>query len=144
LDTRNTSYGFEPTAIVHSLPQAFVWAFLLFSIQGFWMTFGNLPLRILPKRNFCSGCIGFSMWRCMGSTSPTGKAFRGGSVAGARSTSDMSHRAERLVNGRRYGLETIPYRMLYWLLVIVRFNGSRCVSCVLIIATQYLGLRPEI
>jgi len=49
LDTRNTtSHGFEPTAIVHSLPLAsFVWAFFLFAIQGFWMTFGELPLRVL-------------------------------------------------------------------------------------------------
>jgi hypothetical protein len=48
LDTHNTSYGFEPTAIVHSLPLAtFVWAFFLFAIQGFWMTFGDLPVRIL-------------------------------------------------------------------------------------------------
>jgi hypothetical protein len=48
LDTRNTSYGFEPTAIVHSLPLAsFVWAFFLFAMQGFWMTFGTLPLRVL-------------------------------------------------------------------------------------------------
>ena len=47
LDTRNTSYGFEPTAIVHSLPQAsFIWAFFLFAIQGFWMTFGTLPAHI--------------------------------------------------------------------------------------------------
>ena len=47
LDTRNTSYGFEPTAIAHSLPQAsFIWAFFLFSIQGFWMTFGGLPAHV--------------------------------------------------------------------------------------------------
>jgi hypothetical protein len=48
LDTRNTSYGFEPTAIVHSIPQAlFMWAFFLFAIQGFWMAFADLPQRIL-------------------------------------------------------------------------------------------------
>jgi hypothetical protein len=48
LDTRDTAYGFEPTAIVHSLPLAsFVWAFFLFAIQGFWMAFGDLPQRIL-------------------------------------------------------------------------------------------------
>jgi hypothetical protein len=48
LDTRDTTYGFEPTAIVHSIPQAlFVWAFLLFAIQGFWMAFGDLPREIL-------------------------------------------------------------------------------------------------
>jgi hypothetical protein len=47
LDTRNTSYGFEPTAIAHSLPQAsFIWAFFLFSIQGFWMAFGGLPAHV--------------------------------------------------------------------------------------------------
>ncbi|KAF8257103.1 hypothetical protein EI94DRAFT_1760667 [Lactarius quietus] len=44
----NTSYGFQPIAIVHSLPQAlFVWALLLFSMQGFWMDFSDLPLTSL-------------------------------------------------------------------------------------------------
>jgi len=48
LDARDTTYGFQPTAIVHSIPQAsFIWAFLLFAIQGFWMAFGDLPRRIL-------------------------------------------------------------------------------------------------
>jgi len=47
LDARNTSYGFQPTAIVHSLPHAsFIWALLLFAIQGFWMTFSGLPTEI--------------------------------------------------------------------------------------------------
>jgi len=48
LDTRDTTYGFEPTAIVHSMPQAsFVLAFFLFASQGFWMAFGDLPQRVL-------------------------------------------------------------------------------------------------
>jgi len=48
LDARNTSYGLQPTAIVHSLPQAaFVWASLLFTIQGFCLTFGDIPGTIL-------------------------------------------------------------------------------------------------
>jgi len=48
LDTRDTAYGFELTAIVHSIPQAsFVWAFFLFAVQGFWMAFCDLPQRIL-------------------------------------------------------------------------------------------------
>jgi len=49
LDARDTTtYGFEPTAIVHSMPQAsFVWAFFLFAVQGFWMAFGDLPRVIL-------------------------------------------------------------------------------------------------
>jgi hypothetical protein len=48
LDDRNTTYGFQPTAIVHSIPQAaFVWAIFLFVIQGFYMTFGDIPGRIL-------------------------------------------------------------------------------------------------
>jgi apolipoprotein N-acyltransferase len=47
LDARNTSYGFQPTAIVYSLPHAsFIWAMLLFAIQGFWMTFSGLPMRV--------------------------------------------------------------------------------------------------
>ncbi|KAN0131595.1 hypothetical protein V8E53_010437 [Lactarius tabidus] len=44
----NTRYGFLPIAIVHSLPQAlFIWAFLLLAIQGFWMTFADLPLPLI-------------------------------------------------------------------------------------------------
>ncbi|KAH9009027.1 hypothetical protein EDB84DRAFT_41975 [Lactarius hengduanensis] len=44
LKDRNTGYGFQPIAVVHSLPQAlFVWALLLFSMQGFWMAFADLP-----------------------------------------------------------------------------------------------------
>ncbi|KAH9003464.1 hypothetical protein EDB86DRAFT_3100031 [Lactarius hatsudake] len=35
-----TIYGFQPIAIVHSLPQAlFVWALLLFAVQHLWMAF---------------------------------------------------------------------------------------------------------
>lgn len=50
LDARNTSYGFQPTAVVHSLPQAiFVWASLLFTIQGFCfcLAIGDIPGTIL-------------------------------------------------------------------------------------------------
>jgi len=50
LDDRNTkSCGFQPIAIVHSLPKAlFVWGLLLFAVQGFWMTFAGLsPLLLL-------------------------------------------------------------------------------------------------
>lgn len=44
----NTNYGFLPIAIVHSLPQAlFIWAFLLLAIQGFWITFADLPLPLI-------------------------------------------------------------------------------------------------
>jgi hypothetical protein len=49
LDDRNTTNcGFQPIAIVHSLPKAlFVWASLLFGIQGFWMSFVGLPPYLL-------------------------------------------------------------------------------------------------
>jgi hypothetical protein len=48
LDVRNKSYGFQPTAIVHSIPHAlFVWASLLFAIQGFWMAFADLPTGLI-------------------------------------------------------------------------------------------------
>jgi len=48
LDSHNTTYGFQPTAIVHSIPQAaFAWASFLFVIQGFWITFGDIPRTIL-------------------------------------------------------------------------------------------------
>ncbi|KAF8273489.1 hypothetical protein EI94DRAFT_1716017 [Lactarius quietus] len=54
LDDRNTkSCGFQPIAIVHSLPKAlFVWALLLFAIQGFWMTFAGLPPYLLLSTLF--------------------------------------------------------------------------------------------
>jgi hypothetical protein len=48
LDAHNTTYGFQPTAIVHSLPQvSFIWAMLLFAIQGFWIAFSDLPTGLL-------------------------------------------------------------------------------------------------
>jgi len=49
LDDRNTkSCGFQPIAIVYSLPQAFfVWALLLFLIQVFWMAFIDVSLTSL-------------------------------------------------------------------------------------------------
>jgi hypothetical protein len=49
LDDRNTkSCGFQPIAIVHSLPQAFfAWALLLFLIQVFWMAFIDISLTSL-------------------------------------------------------------------------------------------------
>jgi hypothetical protein len=54
LDDRNTtSCGFQPIAIVHSLPKAlFVWASLLFGIQGFWMTFAGFPPYLLVSTLF--------------------------------------------------------------------------------------------
>jgi len=54
LDDRNTkSCGFQPIAIVHSLPKAlFVWALLLFAFQGFWMTFAGLPTSLLLSTLF--------------------------------------------------------------------------------------------
>ncbi|KAN0131978.1 hypothetical protein V8E53_010258 [Lactarius tabidus] len=54
LDDRNTkSCGFQPIAIVHSLPKAlFVWSLLLFAIQGFWMTFAGLPPYLLISTLF--------------------------------------------------------------------------------------------
>ncbi|KAI9458599.1 hypothetical protein BJY52DRAFT_1416383 [Lactarius psammicola] len=48
LDNPNTSYRFQPIAIVHSLPQAmFTWALLLFAMQSFWMIFADFPLPML-------------------------------------------------------------------------------------------------
>ncbi|KAN0127126.1 hypothetical protein V8E53_015064 [Lactarius tabidus] len=49
LDDRNTkSCGFQPIAIVYSLPQAlFVWALILFLIQIFWMAFIDISLTSL-------------------------------------------------------------------------------------------------
>ena len=47
LGAHNTSYGFQLTAIAHSLPHAsFIWALLLFTMQGLWMTISDLPTRI--------------------------------------------------------------------------------------------------
>jgi len=49
LDDRDTThYGFQPIAIVYSLPKVlFVWASLMFTIQGFWMTFAGLSPTLL-------------------------------------------------------------------------------------------------
>ncbi|KAH9017912.1 hypothetical protein EDB84DRAFT_1566645 [Lactarius hengduanensis] len=59
LDDRNTtSCGFQPIAIVHSLPMAlFVWASLLSSIQCFWMTFAGLPPHLLLSTLFPIGAV---------------------------------------------------------------------------------------
>ncbi|KAH9003463.1 hypothetical protein EDB86DRAFT_2892491 [Lactarius hatsudake] len=48
LDDWITSYGFQPNAIAHSLPQAlFVWALILFTIPHLWMAFFTMPLIFL-------------------------------------------------------------------------------------------------
>jgi hypothetical protein len=45
---RVTGYGFQPIAIVHSLPQAlFVWTLILFTIQHIWMSFAHISLTFL-------------------------------------------------------------------------------------------------
>jgi hypothetical protein len=67
LDTRNTSCGFQPTAIVHSLPKvAFVWASILFTIQGFWLTFADVPptllIRIIIPILVVLGLACFGIW----------------------------------------------------------------------------------
>jgi hypothetical protein len=52
-DRNIKSCGFQPIAIVHSLPKAlFVWSLLLFAIQGFWMTFSGLPPYLLISTLF--------------------------------------------------------------------------------------------
>jgi hypothetical protein len=67
LDNRNTSYGFEPTAIIHSMPQAsFVYAFILFAVQGFCQTSAGLPLRIFVPTTISVGILlalaSFGVW----------------------------------------------------------------------------------
>jgi choline-glycine betaine transporter len=54
LDDRNTkSCGFQPIAIVHSLPKALlVWALLLSAIQVFWMIFAGLSPSLLLSTLF--------------------------------------------------------------------------------------------
>lgn len=69
LDDRNTTfYGFQPIAIVHSLPQAlFAWGFLLLSMQCFWMTFADLSLPLILATSLPAAvmlvvaCVG--IWR---------------------------------------------------------------------------------
>ena len=67
LDDRNTeNYGFQPIAIVHSLPEAlFVWALLLSAIQGLWASFAGLspylPLYALFPIAGVFACI----WRAL-------------------------------------------------------------------------------
>ncbi|KAF8257106.1 hypothetical protein EI94DRAFT_1730979 [Lactarius quietus] len=61
------SYGLQPIAIVHSLPQAlFVWALLLFSMQGFWAAFVDLPVTLrlstlLPVASILA-TVGLGIW----------------------------------------------------------------------------------
>ena len=48
-ERKTKRYGFQPIAIVYSLPKAlFVWTLLLFGIQGFWMIFADLS-PLLPR-----------------------------------------------------------------------------------------------
>jgi hypothetical protein len=79
LDTRDTTYGFEPTAIVHSIPQAsFVWAFFLFAIQGFWMALGDLPQSIrLPTIISVAVVLGLVCIAVWVALNPREKAYEG-------------------------------------------------------------------
>ncbi|KAH9054807.1 hypothetical protein EDB87DRAFT_1414453 [Lactarius vividus] len=73
LDNRNTkSYGFQPIAIVHSLPQAmFIWTLLLFLIQGLWIILMNLSLTLLlsallpTAAMLVIACIGIVIWQAL-------------------------------------------------------------------------------
>ncbi|KAH9003504.1 hypothetical protein EDB86DRAFT_2370277 [Lactarius hatsudake] len=73
LDDRNTkNYGFQPIAIVHCLPQAlFVWALLLFLIQGFWIALKDLSLTsllsaLLPTvAVLVIACVGIMIWQAL-------------------------------------------------------------------------------
>ena len=67
LDDRNTkSCGFQPIAIVHSLPKAlFVWALVLFAIQGFWMTFASLNPYILLATVFPTAAVLLAVCVCI-------------------------------------------------------------------------------
>jgi hypothetical protein len=82
LDERNTSYGFQPIAIVHSLPQTlFAWAFLLLAMQGFWITFSDLSLPLilasfLPvAAGLTVACVG--IWKAV---RPPQKSIKGPSL----------------------------------------------------------------
>ncbi|KAH8996383.1 hypothetical protein EDB92DRAFT_1843632 [Lactarius akahatsu] len=80
LDDRNTtSCGFQPIAIVHSLPKAlFVWAMLLFAIQGFWMTFSGLPPHLLVSTLFPIGAVLVVVCACIWKAlHPRQKPFEG-------------------------------------------------------------------
>ncbi|KAH9042552.1 hypothetical protein EDB85DRAFT_2139121 [Lactarius pseudohatsudake] len=80
LDDRNTTNcGFQPIAIVHSLPKAlFVWAMLLFAIQGFWMTFAGLPPHLLVSTLFPIGAVLVVVCACIWKAlHPRQKPFEG-------------------------------------------------------------------
>jgi hypothetical protein len=82
LDDRNTeSHGFQPIAIVYSLPQAlFVWALLLFSFQGFWMTFTGLSPYSLLSTLFPAAVVCACIWRVL---HPRQKPFEGSMLSTA-------------------------------------------------------------
>jgi len=101
LDTHNTSYGFEPTAIVHSVPQAsFVYAFILFTIQGFWMTFGGLPLRIFVPTIISVGVVlalaCFGVWMAL---HPREKVYEGTPLPASDALSPIDSKEAFAVDG---------------------------------------------
>ena len=80
LDDRNTkSCGFQPIAIVYSLPKAlFIWALLLFAIQGFWMTFAGLTPYILFATLFPIAAVLLAVCACIWrALHPRQKPFEG-------------------------------------------------------------------
>ena len=80
LDDRNTkSCGFQPIAIVYSLPKAlFIWALLLFAIQGFWMTFAGLTPYVLYATLFPVAAVLIAVCACIWrALHPRQKPFEG-------------------------------------------------------------------
>jgi hypothetical protein len=78
-ERKTKSCGFQPIAIVHSLPKAlFVWTLLLFTIQGFWMTFAGLspllPLSTLFPIAAVLVVVCATIWRVL---HPRQKPFEG-------------------------------------------------------------------
>ena len=69
LGDQDTSYGFQSTAIAHSLPQAsFAWALLLLAMQGFWITFSELSRPIVAVTCFPIAAIlvaGMGIWKAV-------------------------------------------------------------------------------
>jgi len=100
---RNTSYGFQPTAMVHSLPHvASIWASFLFTIQGFWSTLGDLPVILLLHATIPIAIVlAIACYGILGSPSPTRKTLQKCFVAGILSLSGFPHSIEYKQNKQK-------------------------------------------
>jgi hypothetical protein len=127
--------------MVHSLPQvAFIWASLLFTLQGFGLVFGDLPTGILLRTVIpITARVGCSVLRYLGSPSPTRKTLQRCFVAGICSLSGLPHRPETAIDGQLYGLRRASYTSCYLPHIVVRIDHWNFLLRILITKIQDLS-----